>query len=156
MTTPTVTETRRHGGRVGERVELARYSIPAGERILYRQRIDGVVRVTDCPSRARAARYSSSASSNRTATPLYKPSSSTTATRHDATTRSPCSSPTWARHERNVARAFLADALTADGYEVDTAVDRGDPLAQLRASAPDLILADVNGRTLTPVDWLRD
>ena len=44
MTTPTVTETRRHGGRVGERVELARYTIPAGERILYGQRVDGVVR----------------------------------------------------------------------------------------------------------------
>jgi hypothetical protein len=50
MTTPTVTETRRHGGRVGERVELARYRIPAGERILYRQRVDGVVRVTDVPA----------------------------------------------------------------------------------------------------------
>jgi hypothetical protein len=44
MTTPTVTETRRHGGRVGERVELARYTVSAGERILYGQRVDGVVR----------------------------------------------------------------------------------------------------------------
>ena len=35
MTTPTVTETRRHGGPVGERVELARYTVPAGENILY-------------------------------------------------------------------------------------------------------------------------
>jgi hypothetical protein len=44
MTTATVTETRRHGGRVGERVELARYTVPGGERILYGQRVDGVVR----------------------------------------------------------------------------------------------------------------
>jgi hypothetical protein len=35
---------------VGQRVELARYRISAGERILYGQRIDGAVRVTDCPS----------------------------------------------------------------------------------------------------------
>ena len=35
--------------RVGERVELARYHVYRGERILYGQRIDGVVRVTDRP-----------------------------------------------------------------------------------------------------------
>ena len=35
--------------RVGERVELARYSVYRGERILFGQRIDGVVRVTDRP-----------------------------------------------------------------------------------------------------------
>ena len=35
---------------VGERVELARYRIPAGERVLYGQRIDGIVRVTDKPA----------------------------------------------------------------------------------------------------------
>ena len=57
MTTPTVTETRRHGGRVGERVELARYTVPAGERILYAQRVDGVVRVTDVPARGRGRAY---------------------------------------------------------------------------------------------------
>ena len=34
---------------VGERVELARYTVTGGERILYGQRIDGVVRVTDRP-----------------------------------------------------------------------------------------------------------
>lgn len=50
MTTPTVTETRRHGGRVGERVELARYTLAEGERIVYGQRIDGIVRVTDVPA----------------------------------------------------------------------------------------------------------
>ncbi|MGA2321237.1 MAG: hypothetical protein ABSG95_10935 [Solirubrobacteraceae bacterium] len=35
---------------VGERVELARYTVTTGERILYGQRINGVVRVTDRPS----------------------------------------------------------------------------------------------------------
>jgi hypothetical protein len=43
MTTPTVTETRRNGNPVGERIELARYTVPGGERILYGQRVDGVV-----------------------------------------------------------------------------------------------------------------
>ena len=33
MTTPTVIETRRNGNPVRERVELARYSTPAEERI---------------------------------------------------------------------------------------------------------------------------
>jgi hypothetical protein len=35
---------------VGERIELARYRTDAGERVLYGQRIDGVVRVTDRPA----------------------------------------------------------------------------------------------------------
>jgi hypothetical protein len=51
MTTPTVTETRRNGNPVGERIELARYTVPAGERVLYGQRVNGVVRVTDAPAR---------------------------------------------------------------------------------------------------------
>ena len=53
MTTPTVTELVRNGNRVGQRVELARYRIPAGERVLYGQRINGVVRVTDNPASGR-------------------------------------------------------------------------------------------------------
>jgi hypothetical protein len=44
MTTPTVTEIRRNGNTVGERIELARYSVPVGERVLYGQRVNGVVR----------------------------------------------------------------------------------------------------------------
>jgi hypothetical protein len=45
MNTPIVTEIRRNGNPVGERVELARYTVPdAGTRILYGQRVDGVVR----------------------------------------------------------------------------------------------------------------
>jgi hypothetical protein len=35
---------------VGVRTELARYTNPDGERILYGQRVDGVVRVTDRPA----------------------------------------------------------------------------------------------------------
>ncbi|MDX6524646.1 MAG: hypothetical protein QOI43_157 [Gaiellales bacterium] len=53
MTTPTVTEIRRNGNPVGERIELARYSVPVGERVLYGQRVNGVVRVTDVPARGR-------------------------------------------------------------------------------------------------------
>jgi hypothetical protein len=37
----------RQRGRTGARVELARYSVAAGDRVLYGQRVDGVVRVTD-------------------------------------------------------------------------------------------------------------
>ena len=46
--------TVRHGGwsapRSVTRVELGRYTVPAGERILYGQRVDGKVRVTDRPA----------------------------------------------------------------------------------------------------------
>jgi hypothetical protein len=50
MTTPTVTETRRNGNPVGERVELARYTLPGGDkRALYGQRVNGVVRLVDVP-----------------------------------------------------------------------------------------------------------
>ena len=34
---------------VGERVELGRYQISTGERVLYGQRLNGVVRITDSP-----------------------------------------------------------------------------------------------------------
>ena len=35
---------------VGRRVELGRYHIPSGPRVLFGQRIDGHVRVTDVPT----------------------------------------------------------------------------------------------------------
>ena len=35
---------------VGSRVALARYVTSAGERVVFGQRVDGIVRVTDCPS----------------------------------------------------------------------------------------------------------
>ena len=57
MTTPTVTETRRNGNPVVERIELARYTVPAGERVLYGQRVNGVVRVTDVPAAGRGRAY---------------------------------------------------------------------------------------------------
>ena len=34
---------------VGARTELARYTVPAGERVIYGQRVDGLVRVVDRP-----------------------------------------------------------------------------------------------------------
>ena len=57
MTSPTVTELVRNGNRVGERVELARYTTPAGERVVHGQRINGVVRVTDVPAEGRGRAY---------------------------------------------------------------------------------------------------
>ena len=42
---------------VGERVELGRYTVTGGERILYGQRINGVVRVTDLPAAGRGRSY---------------------------------------------------------------------------------------------------
>ena len=42
-----MTATTEQTSRVGERVELARYTVSTGERIIYGQRVNGVVRVTD-------------------------------------------------------------------------------------------------------------
>jgi len=50
MSTPTTATGPRRRVGVGERVELARYAISGGERVLYGQRVDGVVRVTDHPA----------------------------------------------------------------------------------------------------------
>jgi DNA-binding response OmpR family regulator len=52
-------------------------------------------------------------------------------------------------------RTFLADNLTADGYDVDIVEDRDQAVARLRTTAPDLIVVDVNGTTLALLDWLR-
>lgn len=41
--------TAARSGRTGARVELARYSVSSGDRVLYGQRVFGVVRVTDVP-----------------------------------------------------------------------------------------------------------
>lgn len=60
MTTATVIETRRNGNAVseiGERVELARYVVAGGERVIYGQRVKGVVRVTDVPASGRGRAY---------------------------------------------------------------------------------------------------
>ena len=45
----TVVSRRRHTPIVGQRTELARYTVAEGERILYGRRIDGIVRLTDQP-----------------------------------------------------------------------------------------------------------
>jgi hypothetical protein len=42
---------------VGARSELARYTIPTGERVLYGQRVDGVVRITDRPGQPGGRSY---------------------------------------------------------------------------------------------------
>jgi DNA-binding response OmpR family regulator len=57
--------------------------------------------------------------------------------------------------EDEITRVFLADNLTADGYRVTTAVDRNDALHHLQATGTDLILVDVNGHTLSLLDWVR-
>jgi hypothetical protein len=44
-------------GRTGPRMELARYSVTAGDRVLYGQRVDGVVRLTDVPLEAGGCAY---------------------------------------------------------------------------------------------------
>jgi len=56
VTTPTVTETRR-AGQTNERVELARYTITAGERVIAGQRVLGVVRLVDEPVDGDGRRY---------------------------------------------------------------------------------------------------
>ncbi len=53
----TTTIPRRPCVPVGKRVELARYTVPAGERVIWGQRVAGVVRVTDCPARGRGRAY---------------------------------------------------------------------------------------------------
>ena len=47
----------RRRGRTGARVELARYSVAAGDRVLYGQRVEGVVRVTDVAREAGGRAY---------------------------------------------------------------------------------------------------
>jgi hypothetical protein len=44
-------------GPTNERVELGRYRISAGERIIYGQRVLGVVRLLDIPASGRGRRY---------------------------------------------------------------------------------------------------
>ncbi len=58
--------------------------------------------------------------------------------------------------ENPASRAFLAENLTADGYEVLEADSREKALALLSARQPELMLADVNGETLSLVDAVRE
>jgi DNA-binding response OmpR family regulator len=57
--------------------------------------------------------------------------------------------------EHEVTRDFLAHNLIADGYEVLLADDRAKALALMSVHSPDLILVDVNGRTLELLDAIR-
>jgi DNA-binding response OmpR family regulator len=57
--------------------------------------------------------------------------------------------------EHDATRAFLADNLIADGYQVLIAADRAKALAVLSTGEPDLILVDINGQTLALLDAVR-
>jgi DNA-binding response OmpR family regulator len=57
--------------------------------------------------------------------------------------------------EHDATRSFLADQLIADGYRVLVAPDRAKAIALMVTARPDLILVDVNGRTLEFVDAIR-
>ena len=50
MSTPSAETGPSRHVRVGERVELARYTVATGERVLYGQRVKGVVRISDHPA----------------------------------------------------------------------------------------------------------
>jgi DNA-binding response OmpR family regulator len=57
--------------------------------------------------------------------------------------------------EDDVARCFLADNLEADRYRVRTADSREKALAILSVQQPDVIVVDVNGKTLGLIDAIR-
>jgi DNA-binding response OmpR family regulator len=52
-------------------------------------------------------------------------------------------------------RRFLAENLTADGYHVRAVEDRDSALAALELETPRLVIASVNGDTLTLIDAVR-
>jgi len=56
VSTPTVIETSR-AGQTNARVELARYSLNAGERVICGQRVLGIVRLVDEPADGNGRRY---------------------------------------------------------------------------------------------------
>ena len=53
--TATLTSAGKRG--TNERVELDRYTTSAGKRVIYGQRVRGVVRIVDAPARGRGRRY---------------------------------------------------------------------------------------------------
>ena len=57
--------------------------------------------------------------------------------------------------EDAVAWAFLAENLTADGYDVWTADSKEKALAILSVRQPDVVVVDVNGSTLGLIDAIR-
>jgi len=56
VTTPTVIKPSRVG-QTNARVELARYSLSGGDRVIYGQRVLGVVRLVDLPADGNGRRY---------------------------------------------------------------------------------------------------
>jgi DNA-binding response OmpR family regulator len=52
-------------------------------------------------------------------------------------------------------RAFLADNLIADGYDVVLADSKAAALAKLETRRPDMVICDVNGETLDLLDAVR-
>jgi DNA-binding response OmpR family regulator len=58
--------------------------------------------------------------------------------------------------EDDATRAFLADNLVADRYSVRVADSREKALAMLSVEQPDLIVVDVNGKTLDLIDAIRN
>ena len=57
--------------------------------------------------------------------------------------------------ENRATRAFLAEQLAADGYEILVAENRRHALALLALADPALVLADINGETLGLLDAVR-
>ena len=57
--------------------------------------------------------------------------------------------------EHEQTRTFLADQLTADGYEILLAHNRAHALHLLSSHHPQLVLADINGETLGLLDAVR-
>ncbi len=57
LVTTTIAQPPGARGATNERVELGRYTISAGERIRYGQRVLGVVRLVDVPAEGRGRRY---------------------------------------------------------------------------------------------------
>ncbi len=55
--TATIPQPTSRSGATNERVELGRYTIPAGERVIYGQRVLGVVRLVDVPGDGHGRRY---------------------------------------------------------------------------------------------------
>jgi|SRR5450755_1451420 DNA-binding response OmpR family regulator len=58
--------------------------------------------------------------------------------------------------ENGMSRSFLAAELSADGYEVLEADSGAKALAILGTRQPDLLVADVNGETLSLIDAVRE
>jgi hypothetical protein len=55
--TTTIPQPTSSSGATNERVELGRYTIAAGERVIYGQRVLGVVRLLDVPGDGHGRRY---------------------------------------------------------------------------------------------------